>query len=212
MSARNSIHLDEAVSPSLQYLSSRRKRALDIFFGIVGVAVIAVMFAPVALAIKLTSRGPIFYRQEREGRNGRPFKLIKFRTMSVDAEAGGAMWSQPGDPRITTVGRILRRLYIDEFPQWWNVHKGEMSVVGPRPERPELARQILDFVPNFNRRLRAKPGITGIAQVNYKYTNTMLEARNKLRHDVVYINAASFKLDLQLVFRTFRRLWLFKGT
>ena len=205
-------HLEEAVGPSLRYLSSRRKRVLDVIVSLIGVTILALMFIPVALAIKLTSRGPIFYKQNRDGRNGVPFKLVKFRTMSADAEAGGAVWASQNDPRITPVGRVLRRLYIDEFPQWWNVLKGEMSVVGPRPERPELAAQILDFVPNFNRRLRAKPGITGIAQINYKYTNTMIEARNKLRHDVVYINAASLKLDLKLILRTFRRVWLFKGT
>ncbi len=185
---------------------------LDVIVSLIGVAIVAIMFIPVALAIKLTSRGPIFYRQEREGWGGRPFKLIKFRTMTADAEQQGAVWASPDDPRVTTVGKLLRRLYIDEFPQWWNVLKGEMSVVGPRPERPELSVQILDHVPNFRRRLRAKPGITGIAQINYRYTNTITEARNKLRHDVVYINAASLKLDLLLILRTFRRVWLFKGT
>lgn len=205
-------HLQEAVSPPLLYLSSRRKRVLDVIVSLIGVAIVAIMFIPVALAIKLTSRGPIFYRQEREGWGGRPFKLIKFRTMTADAEQQGAVWASPDDPRVTTVGKLLRRLYIDEFPQWWNVLKGEMSVVGPRPERPELSVQILDHVPNFRRRLRAKPGITGIAQINYRYTNTITEARNKLRHDVVYINAASLKLDLLLILRTFRRVWLFKGT
>ncbi len=207
------VQSSEALSPPLLYLTSKRKRALDIFVSSIGVLVLAIMFIPVALAIKLNTPGPIFYRQRRQGRNGVEFSLIKFRTMTVDAEkANGPVWAKPNDPRTTGVGRVLRRLYIDEFPQWLNVLKGDMSVVGPRPERPELAEQILDFVPNFNQRLRAKPGITGIAQVNYKYTNTMLEARNKLRHDVIYINAASFRLDLRLILRTFRRVWLFKGT
>lgn len=186
---------------------------LDIFIGAIGVILLAILLIPVALVIKLSSPGPIFYRQRRVGRHGKEFDLIKFRTMTADAESvDGPVWSKPNDPRITRIGGILRRLYIDEFPQWWNVLKGQMSVVGPRPERPELAEQILDFVPNFNQRLRAKPGITGVAQVNYKYTNTMLEARNKLRHDVIYINAASFRLDAQLILRTLRRVWLFKGT
>lgn len=202
-----------AIEPSLLYLASKRKRLLDIIVSSLGVSILALMFLPVALAIKLSSRGPVFYRQRRMGRHGEVFELIKFRTMTVDAEsAAGPVWAKPNDPRTTRVGRILRRLYIDEFPQWWNVMKGQMSVVGPRPERPELTEQILDFVPNFNQRLRAKPGITGVAQVNYRYTNTMLEARNKLRHDVIYINAASFRLDIQLILRTLRRVWLFKGT
>lgn len=171
------------------------------------------MFLPVALVIKLTSPGPVFYRQRRMGLNGTEFMVVKFRTMMQDAEAEhGAVWAKRNDPRKTSVGRILRRLYIDEFPQWWNVVKGDMSVVGPRPERPELAIQILDFVPNFNDRLKAKPGITGVAQINYRYTNTMLEARNKLRHDIVYIKAASFIVDIRLILRTFRRVWTFKGT
>ncbi len=199
--------------PSLIYLGSWRKRALDLFIGLIGVTILALLVIPVAVLIKLTSPGPVFYRQRRMGLNGQPFMLVKFRTMAADAERNGeAVWSKPNDPRVTGLGKILRRLYIDEFPQWWNVVRGQMSVVGPRPERPELAKEILDFVPNFNRRLLAKPGITGVAQVNYKYTNTMIEARNKLRHDVIYINAASFWLDTQLILRTFRRVWLFKGT
>ncbi len=203
----------DSIQSSYVYLSSRRKRALDIFIGSIGVFILALMLIPVALVIKLTSPGPVFYRQRRMGRHGEEFDLIKFRTMTVDAEAAhGPVWAKPNDPRTTGAGRVLRRLYIDEFPQWWNVLKGQMSVVGPRPERPELAEQILDFVPNFHLRLRAKPGITGVAQVNYKYTNTMLEARNKLRHDVIYINAASFRVDAQLILRTLRRVWLFKGT
>lgn len=203
----------DSIQPSYLYLSSRRKRALDILIGSIGVFILGIMLIPVALVIKFSSPGPVFYRQRRMGRHGEEFDLIKFRTMTVDAEAAnGPVWAKPNDPRVTRVGGVLRRLYVDEFPQWWNVLKGQMSVVGPRPERPELTEQILDFVPNFNQRLRAKPGITGVAQVNYKYTNTMLEARNKLRHDVIYINAASFRVDIQLILRTLRRVWLFKGT
>ena len=196
-----------------RYLLSRRKRMLDLLIGSAGVLLLAIVFPFVALAIKLNSSGPVFYRQKRIGLNGEPFELIKFRTMTVDAEReNGAVWAKPNDPRVTSVGRYLRRLYIDEFPQWWNVVVGQMSVVGPRPERPEMIGQILDFVPNFNRRLLAKPGITGVAQVNYRYTNTMMEDRNKLRHDVLYINAASFWLDIRLILRTVRRVTLFKGT
>ena len=207
------VHSAEPVLPSHAYLASFRKRSLDIVVGSIGVLLLAAMFLPVAILIKLTSAGPVFYRQRRVGRDGREFELIKFRTMTHDAEAeDGPVWAQPNDPRVTRVGGMLRRLYIDEFPQWINVLKGDMSVVGPRPERPELMGQILDVVPNFGQRLKAKPGITGIAQINYKYTNTMIEARNKLRHDVIYINAASLTLDLQLILRTLRRVWLFKGT
>jgi lipopolysaccharide/colanic/teichoic acid biosynthesis glycosyltransferase len=178
---------------------------LDILIGSAGVLVLALLLPFVALAIKLGSPGPVFYRQRRMGLNGATFNLVKFRTMAINAEAdGNAVWASPNDPRVTGVGRVLRRLYIDEFPQWWNVLKGDMSVVGPRPERPELAARIVSFVPDFNRRLLAKPGLTGVAQVNYKYTNTMAEARNKLRLDMVYINAASFWLDAKLILRTVR--------
>jgi lipopolysaccharide/colanic/teichoic acid biosynthesis glycosyltransferase len=150
-----------------RYLSSRRKRLIDLVFGSSGVLLLAIVFPFVALAIKLNSPGPVLYRQRRIGLNGEPFELIKFRTMTVDAEReNGAVWAKRNDPRVTSVGRYLRRLYIDEFPQWWNVLTGQMSVVGPRPERPEMIGQILDFVFNFNRRLLAKPGITGVAQVN----------------------------------------------
>lgn len=195
------------------YLYSYQKRVLDIFIASFGVAILLIVLPFVALAIKLNSSGPVFYRQRRMGLHGEVFDLIKFRTMTTNAEAdGNAVWAEPGDPRITGTGRVLRRLYLDEFPQWWNVLKGEMSVVGPRPERPELAAKILDYVPGFNYRLLAKPGITGLAQINYKYTNTMVEARNKLRHDIVYVGAASLWLDLKLTLRTFRRISTFKGT
>ena len=209
----NIVRFDTDLHVAPRYLLSRRKRMLDLLIGSASVLLLAIVFPFVALAIKLNSSGPVFYRQKRIGLNGEPFELIKFRTMTVDAEReNGAVWAKPNDPRVTSVGRYLRRLYIDEFPQWWNVVVGQMSVVGPRPERPEMIGQILDFVPNFNRRLLAKPGITGVAQVNYRYTNTMMEARNKLRHDVLYINAASFWLDIRLILRTVRRVTLFKGT
>jgi lipopolysaccharide/colanic/teichoic acid biosynthesis glycosyltransferase len=202
-----------AVAGAPLYLYSSRKRALDISIALAGVLAVAILLPFVALAIKLGSPGPVFYTQRRMGLNGKTFNLIKFRTMAIDAEAdGNAVWSSRNDPRITGVGKVLRRLYVDEFPQWWNVLKGDMSVVGPRPERPELAARIVSVVPDFNRRLLAKPGLTGVAQVSYKYTSTMAEARNKLRLDMVYINAASFWLDAKLILRTVRRLSAFKGT
>src|SRR5690606_7117378 len=151
---------------------------LDIVIAMFGVLVLLAVLPFVTLVIKIGSPGPVFYRQRRMGRNGVSFDLVKFRTMAVNAEAdGNAVWATPDDPRVTRVGRALRRLYIDEFPQWWNVLKGDMSVVGPRPERPEMAARIVSVVPGFNNRLLAKPGITGMAQVNYKYTNTFSEAR-----------------------------------
>lgn len=213
-STHTGLRVDAVVSGSAPgYLYSVQKRALDVAIALFGVTILALTLPFIALAIKLNSSGPVFYRQRRMGLHGEVFELIKFRTMTTNAEAdGNAVWSEPGDPRITGIGRVLRRLYLDEMPQWWNVLRGEMSVVGPRPERPELAAKILNFVPGFNYRLMAKPGITGLAQINYKYTNTTTEARNKLRHDVVYIGAASLWLDLKLTLRTFRRISTFKGT
>lgn len=195
-----------------QYLYSGQKRVADIVIGVIGALIVVLMLPFIALAIKINSPGPVFYRQRRSGLYGRSFQLIKFRTMVDNAEADGkALWASENDPRITAVGRVLRRLYIDEFPQWWNVLRGDMSVVGPRPERPELAEEIISRVPHFNRRLLAKPGITGLAQVNYKYVNTMAESRIKLRHDVIYITRASFGMDVKLIARTVSRMSQFKG-
>jgi lipopolysaccharide/colanic/teichoic acid biosynthesis glycosyltransferase len=207
---RVEVFSDRAAS---SYLGSPSKRSLDLFISSIGVLAFLLILPFVALVIKLSSPGPVLYRQKRTGLHGKPFHVIKFRTMRTDAEAdGNPVWASADDPRLTGVGSLLRRLYIDEFPQWWNVWRGEMSVVGPRPERPELASRILEHVPEFNQRLLAKPGITGLAQVNYKYTNSVAEARNKLRLDLVYINAASLWVDLKLVVRTVRRVFTFKGT
>lgn len=199
--------------PQNPYLYSLIKRGIDLAVGFIGCFMLALMFPFVAFAIKINSRGPIFYLQRRAGLHGRSYQLIKFRTMIHNAEVDGKpQWAIEADPRITSVGKVLRSLYIDEFPQWLNVVSGDMSVVGPRPERPELAREIINQVPNFHRRLLAKPGITGLAQINYKYVNTMAQSRNKLRHDVIYISRASVWLDCAIMLRTLRRIAQLKGS
>ncbi len=195
------------------YVSSGRKRAFDVLLSLIGLAFLGMMLPSVAAVIKVTSRGPVFYRQRRVGLDGAVFEVLKFRTMRSDAESDGrAVWAETADSRITGAGRIMRRLYIDEFPQWWNVLKGEMSVVGPRPERPELIPGIVENVPDFNRRHSVKPGITGVAQVNFKYGNTMDGARQKLRLDLVYVRSASALLDVKVVLLTIKRCTMLRGT
>jgi lipopolysaccharide/colanic/teichoic acid biosynthesis glycosyltransferase len=201
------------LNPDSRYLTSRGKRIADIVASIFGILITAVMYPFVAILIKLDSSGPVLYRQVRLGANGREFSLVKFRTMIQDAEAGGeAVWASENDPRITRVGRIIRGLYIDEFPQWWNVAKGDMSVVGPRPERPELVELITEKYPRFVKRLDAKPGITGLAQTEYRYANSVTDSRHKLAYDRKYISEASLALDFWIVLRTFRRVVTRRGT
>lgn len=195
------------------YLRSRRKRTADLVFSVVGLAVTALMFPIVGVLIKLDSRGTVLYRQRRLGIDGKDFLVVKFRTMVSGAEdEDGAVWASREDPRVTRVGRVLRRLYIDEFPQWWNVMKGDMSVVGPRPERPEMNNLITERYPEFTRRLNAKPGITGLAQTEYRYVSSVEDSRRKLNYDKRYIQNASIMLDTWVIVRTFRRLLLRRGT
>jgi exopolysaccharide biosynthesis polyprenyl glycosylphosphotransferase len=157
------------------------------------------------LAIKLDSRGPIFYRQERIGLNNRPFMLFKFRSMITDAEAGGvARWAMRGDPRVTRIGRFLRLTRIDEIPQALNVLRGDMSVVGPRPERPTFVAQLGEIIPHYNDRAVVKPGITGWAQVNYPYGASVEDARMKLSYDLYYVRRRSLLLDLLILLGTVR--------
>ena len=152
--------------------------------------------AAIALAIRLESPGPVFYRQARLGRGGRVFLIVKFRTMVENAEAHtGPVWAARGDARATAVGRVLRRYHLDELPQVLNVLKGEMSLVGPRPERPELAERVERGVPGFSQRLQVRPGIAGLAQAQLSQRGT---TRRKLRYDLLYIGAMSPWLDLKL--------------
>lgn len=202
-----------AESEISSYLRSWRKRTLDLALSLVGILITAITFPVIALLIKIDSRGPIFYRQTRLGMDSQPFTLVKFRTMVQDAEANGeAIWSTADDPRITRIGRILRRLYIDEFPQWWNVLRGEMSIVGPRPERPEMVEIIIQRHPGFLKRLEAKPGVTGLAQTEYGYASSIDDSRRKLRYDVKYMGEASMTLDLWMIIRTVRKMAKLAGS
>ena len=185
-------------------------RKLKRFFDIVCSAIGLVLGTPAvvlaALAIRCTSPGPIFYRQTRSGRFGRPFQMTKLRTMHVNAEKDGAVWSEKDDPRVTFVGRILRRFRIDEIPQLWHVLCGHMSFVGPRPERPEFIAQLARQVPYYEERLMVQPGITGWAQVSYPYGASALDARRKLEYDLYYMKHMSLFLDVFILLDTVRTI------
>ena len=178
------------------------KRAFDIAVSALALVVLAPLFLVIAVLIKATSRGPVFYRQERVGRGGRTFEMIKFRSMVQDAEKEtGPVVAAANDPRITPVGRFLRRTRLDELPQFWNILRGEMSVVGPRPERPPFVEQFNREIPHYRYRLLVKPGLTGLAQVFGKYET---DPENKLKYDLYYIRNYSLALDLQILLRTVR--------
>lgn len=179
------------------------KRFSDIIFALI-LGTIVLLFVPlIALAIKLSSRGPVFYHQKRVGQNGKVFEIIKFRTMRVGAEEKtGAVWAQENDPRTTWLGRIFRKTRIDELPQLWSILKGEMSFVGPRAERPEFHNQLKTNVPFYEERYIIKPGLTGWAQINYHYGSSVKDAAEKLQYDLYYIKNRSLVLDLGIILKT----------
>ena len=188
------------------------KRLASIVLSILGLLVSVSLLPFVALAIKLTSPGPVFYRQKRVGRNGRVFDCYKFRTMCADAEAdSGPTWAADDDPRITAVGRFLRISRLDEIPQLWNVVKGDMSLVGPRPERPEFVEWLQSEIPHYHLRHAVRPGITGWAQIRYKYGSSIDDAKEKLRYDLFYIKNISPGLDFLIFFQTIKIILLGRG-
>jgi exopolysaccharide biosynthesis polyprenyl glycosylphosphotransferase len=188
----------------LQGLNALVKRALDIVMSLVALGLLAVPFAIIALLVKWTSPGAVFYRQERMGLDGRRFTVFKFRSMHEGAEeTTGPVWARDNDPRATTVGRWLRKLDLDELPQLWNVLKGEMSIVGPRPERPYFVQQFKHRIPQYMLRHKVKAGITGWAQVNGWRGNTSLEKR--IEYDLYYIENWSVALDLKIMWLTLVR-------
>jgi sugar transferase (PEP-CTERM system associated) len=188
------------------------KRATDVVLS--GLIVLAgwPVFALVALAVKWTSPGPVFFRQERVGEGGRIFTLLKFRTMVRDAEKiTGPVWAVEGDPRITPVGHWLRKTRLDELPQILNVFKGEMSFIGPRPERPHFVAQLQDQIPYYSQRHTVKPGITGWAQVRYRYGATIEDSEEKLQYDLYYIKNMSPFLDLVILLSSIQVVLFGKG-
>jgi lipopolysaccharide/colanic/teichoic acid biosynthesis glycosyltransferase len=166
----------------------------------------------VALCIKIDSRGPVLYRQERVGRNGKIINIVKYRSMYSDAEKhSGPVWASKKDPRVTRVGKLIRRLHIDEVPQFINVLRGDMSLVGPRPERPFFVEKLSSDLPLYKRRLKVRPGITGWAQVKYKYDESIEDVKVKLKYDLFYIENMSWRMDLKILFNTFYVMLTGKG-
>jgi Undecaprenyl-phosphate glucose phosphotransferase len=183
------------------------KRGMDIIIAVFALLIVSPLMLIIAIAIKLSSPGPIFYTQERMGMDGKLFKIIKFRTMKVDAEKDtGPVWSRPDDERRTKIGVFLRKTSLDELPQFINVLKGDMSIVGPRPERPVFINEFRKKIPNYMLRHKVKAGITGWAQVNGWRGNTSLEKR--IEHDLYYINHWSLSFDIKIIFRTVKKMFM----
>lgn len=188
------------------------KRTMDIVTSLVFLIVTVPLFLVCAVAVKLTSKGPILYRQERVGLNGKVFEVLKFRSMTVDAEsAGKPQFAAEKDPRVTAVGRILRRTRADEIPQAINVLKGDMSFVGPRPERPYFVDQLSEQLSFYKERHCLKPGITGWAQIRYPYGASFEDSRRKLEYDLYYVKNYSLFLDLLIILQTLRVIILPHG-
>jgi sugar transferase (PEP-CTERM system associated) len=183
-----------------------------------GVALVGFALSlPIALAtaalIKLDSKGPVFYSQERVGKNGRTFRVYKFRSMRTDAEKDGPVWAgKNGDDRVTRVGRVIRKIRVDEIPQFWNILRGDMNFVGPRPERPHFVRQLAEEIPFYEQRHLIPPGLTGWAQIKYPYGASVEDARQKLQYDLYYIKNQSLVLDAVILFETVKTILFGRGT
>ena len=188
------------------------KRAMDITLASIGLILSLPVMAVVACAIKLTSKGPVLFRQQRVGERGRIFVLKKFRSMTVDAERNGPMWASAQDPRVTPIGRWLRRLRLDELPQFWNVLAGDMSFVGPRPERPEFVSTLQREIPFYMGRHSVRPGITGWAQVRHRYAASIEDSLEKLQYDLYYIKNLSPLLDLVILLSTLQVILFTRGS
>jgi exopolysaccharide biosynthesis polyprenyl glycosylphosphotransferase len=187
-----------------QNYSPRAKRAFDFTVASIALALTLPLLLVIPVLVRLSGRGPVLYRQVRIGEGGNLFEILKFRTMIVDAEVGNAVWATENDPRVTAIGRILRKTRMDELPQLWNVVRGDMSIVGPRPERPEFLSVLGEHVPFWRRRDLLKPGITGWAQVHSDYTSDISGAATKLSYDLYYLKYRSLSLDLLIVLKTLR--------
>ncbi|MGD0889055.1 MAG: TIGR03013 family XrtA/PEP-CTERM system glycosyltransferase [Acidobacteriaceae bacterium] len=195
------------ILPSQQFT----RQLVSLTAAALGLLLFLPFFPFVALAVKLSSRGPLFFRQPRVGMGGRIFNVVKFRTMFTDAEDEGAKWATKDDPRVTTVGMVLRKTRIDELPQLWNVLRGDMGFVGPRPERPEFVAWLTEELPFYYLRTLIRPGLTGWAQVRYGYGATLEETKEKLEYDLYYIKHMSLGLDLLIMFETIKTILLRRG-
>lgn len=192
-------------------LSAISRNAVHRFVAFLGFLLSLPIVIVTALLIKVDSRGPIFYKQERVGKNGKPFTLMKFRSMRTDAEKSGPVWASKGDDRTTRVGKIIRKIRVDEIPQFWNIIKGEMSFVGPRPERPHFVAQLAAEIPYYEQRHLIAPGLTGWAQIKYPYGASIEDARQKLQYDLFYIKNFSLILDGIIMFETIKIILFGRG-
>jgi lipopolysaccharide/colanic/teichoic acid biosynthesis glycosyltransferase len=179
------------------------KRLLDVTLALVGLVITLPIMLVAALCVKLTSRGPALYSQIRLGMGGRPFRIYKLRTMAHNCEAKtGPCWSTKGDPRVTRLGRFLRASHIDELPQLWNILIGHMSLIGPRPERPEMVHTLRQVIPHYEQRMAQRPGLTGLAQVQLPPDSDLESVRIKLAHDLYYLERMSFWVDVRILMAT----------
>ena len=211
----------DMIRPSWLIFSSRgqRARVSELIRAIMNRAIAlagAIASLPIAivtaLLIKIDSRGPVLYKQERVGKNGRTFTLMKFRSMRTDAEKDGPVWAQTDDQRMTRVGRIIRKIRVDEIPQFWNILRGDMNFVGPRPERPHFVAQLAEEILFYEQRHLIEPGLTGWAQIKYPYGASIEDARQKLQYDLYYIKNQSISLDATILFETVKTILFGRGT
>ena len=186
-------------------------RLISIMLSFVGLTLCLPLIPFIILAVRLSSPGPILFRQTRVGLRGRPFSLLKFRTMRQDAERNGAVWATRNDSRVTPLGKVMRKTRLDEIPQLWNVLRGEMGLVGPRPERPEFVQWLAREIPFYELRHMVRPGITGWAQVRYQYGASLEETKRKLEYDLYYIKHVSIGLYLLIIFETIKTIVLGRG-
>ncbi len=195
------------VRPSQQLI----RRLVSTLAAAIGLILLLPAIPFIVLLVRLSSKGPIFFRQVRVGLGGKPFEVIKFRTMFTDAEASGARWATKNDPRVTKIGMFMRKTRLDEVPQLWNVLRGDMGFVGPRPERPEFVPMLAEQVPFYSLRHLIRPGLTGWAQVRYGYGSTIEETRTKLEYDLYYVKHMSLGLDLLIMFETIKTILRRRG-
>lgn len=213
------LHIDSLRPSALVFSTGFKRRALttfckrflDLAISTFGIVVASPLFLLVALAVKLDSPGPVFYRQMRVGLRGQPYLIWKFRSMSNDAENGGPRWAQAQDPRVSRVGRLLRKSRLDELPQFINVLRGEMSLVGPRPERPIFVQALRTKIPYYDLRHSVRPGITGWAQIRFRYGASAEDSHTKLQYDLFYVKNMSFALDARILIETIRVVLLGEG-
>jgi len=202
LTAVNQIWFLENISQRNRVFYEFFKKIFDLFFAFILLIITLPFWLIVALIIKFTSSGPIFYKQTRIGQEGKPFKIVKFRSMIKDAEKDGAKWAEDNDKRITKFGKFIRKTRFDELPQLWNIIKGEMSFVGPRAERPEFHKQLKNSIPFFQERYLIKPGLSGWAQIKYGYGSTIKDSFEKVQYDLYYVKNRSFPFDLSIILKT----------